>query len=45
MADVPALTRIDRRAGADGALAAWHEAVAGTADPRASTIVDLTTSP
>ena len=45
MADVPALTRIDRRAGADGALAAWNEAVAGTADPRASTIVDLTASP
>ena len=44
MADVPALTRIDRRTGADGALAAWNEAVAGTADPRASTIVDLTAS-
>jgi hypothetical protein len=42
MADVPALTRIDRRTGADGALAAWHEAVAGSADPRASVIVDLT---
>jgi hypothetical protein len=42
MADVPALTRIERRRGADGALAAWHEAVAGSADPRASVIVDLT---
>jgi Protein of unknown function (DUF2855) len=45
IADVPALTRIDRRHGVDGALAAWHEAVAGTADPRASVIVDLTTRP
>ena len=42
MADAPALTRLDRRAGADGALAAWREAVAGTADPRASVIVDVT---
>ena len=42
MADVAALTRLDRRSGADGALAAWHEAVAGAADPRASVIVDLT---
>ncbi len=45
MADVPALTRIDRRLGPDGALAAWHEAVAGTADPRASVIVDLGAAP
>ncbi|MFA5964356.1 MAG: DUF2855 family protein [Sphingomonas sp.] len=42
IADVPSLTAIDRRAGAAGALAAWHEAVAGSADPRASVIVDLT---
>ena len=41
MADVPALTRIERRHGADGALAAWREAVAGTADPRTSVLVDL----
>jgi hypothetical protein len=42
IADVPALTRLDRRTGAAGALAAWHEAVAGSADPRASVIIDLT---
>ena len=40
IADVPALTRLDRRHGAEGALAAWREAVAGTANPRASVIVD-----
>lgn len=45
MADIRALTRVDRRHGADGALAAWHEAVAGTADPRASVIVDLGAAP
>ncbi|MEG3145527.1 DUF2855 family protein [Sphingomonas sp. RT2P30] len=44
IADVPAFTRLDRRHGGDGALAAWHEAVAGSADPRASVIVDLTGS-
>jgi hypothetical protein len=42
IADVPAFTTLDRRHGGDGALAAWHEAVAGSADPRASVIVDLT---
>ncbi len=42
IADVPSLTSIDRRSGAAGALAAWHEVVAGKADPRASVIVDLT---
>lgn len=45
MHDVPALTRIERRHGAAGALAAWREAVAGTADPRASVLVELTTTP
>lgn len=40
MGDVRDLTRIDRRSGADGALDAYREAVTGTADPRASVIVD-----
>lgn len=39
MRDVRDLTRLDRRTGADGALAAYREAVTGTADPRASVIV------
>lgn len=34
-----ALTTIDRRQGADGALAAWGALVAGTADPRAGIVV------
>ncbi len=40
MGDVRDLTRIARRIGAEGALSAYREAVTGTADPRASVIVD-----
>lgn len=40
MGDVRDLTRLDRRAGADGALSAYREAVTGTADPRASVLID-----
>lgn len=39
MADVRALTDIDRRDGADAALAAYRDAVAGRADPRASVVI------
>jgi hypothetical protein len=39
MADVRGLTQIDARQGADDALAAYLEAVAGRADPRRSVVV------
>ncbi|WP_432769409.1 MAG: DUF2855 family protein [Sphingopyxis sp.] len=40
MAVAPRLARIDRRAGAVAALAAYHEMLAGKADPKAGLIVE-----
>ena len=39
--DARKLFRIDKRTGSDAALAAWREAVAGEADPRAGVVVAL----